>query len=66
MNKGNKSSYERFRRKSSLNSFDNTQSSTPDLSFMKNKRHQDLKEVEDLSMELEKITQKSYTSHHFP
>lgn len=60
MNRSNHTSYEGFRRKNSLNMFDGPpDQSPPDLTFIKAKHKEDLKLVENLSMELEKISKRS-------
>lgn len=66
MKRVNKTSYEGFRRKNSLNSFDQTNSvHTNELTFIKNKHKEDLELVENMSMELEKLSKRSVGSHSF-
>lgn len=61
MSKPHNSSYEGFRRKTSLNSQEITKSTTPlDLSSLKFKT-EDMKLVENLSMELDNISKRSLT-----
>lgn len=63
MNKGNATSYEGFRRKSSLNSFEaNKTSNSPDISLLKFKNNDQFSEVESLSMQLDSLSKRSLTA----
>lgn len=66
MSRGTRTSYEGFRRKNSLNSFDQGKSTNPsDLTFIRNRHREDLEMVENMSMELEKLSKRSLCSHSF-
>lgn len=53
MNRTTRSSYEGFRRKNSLNTLDQSTNSNPsEITYMRSKHKEDLKLVENMSMEL--------------
>jgi len=63
MSKPNTTSYEGFRRKSSLSSLEaNKTHNSPDITLLKFKNNEQFSEVESLSMQLDSLSKRSLTA----